>query len=35
MKLELTQTDNPTWRPDNLASSLQLSGLRLTLPYHS
>jgi hypothetical protein len=32
VKLELTQNDLPTWRPDNLTSSIQLSNLRLTLP---
>jgi predicted acyl esterase len=32
LKLELTQNDAPTWRPDNLPSSLVLNGLSLTLP---
>ncbi|MBC9725262.1 CocE/NonD family hydrolase C-terminal non-catalytic domain-containing protein [Streptomyces sp. TRM68367] len=32
LKLELSQGDSPTWRPDNEASSLSLSGLQLTLP---
>lgn len=32
LKLELTQTDGPTWRLDNLPSTLTLSGLRLTVP---
>jgi hypothetical protein len=33
VKLELTQTDAPTFRPDNVPSaSLSLSGLKLTLP---
>jgi len=32
LKLEITQDDAPTWRPDNLPSALQLSGLTVTLP---
>ncbi|MGV9249618.1 CocE/NonD family hydrolase C-terminal non-catalytic domain-containing protein [Streptomyces sp. NPDC003710] len=32
LKLELTQGDAPTWRPDNETSSLAFSGLQLTVP---
>lgn len=32
LKLEMTQTDTPTWRPDNLASALLIGGVSLTLP---
>jgi predicted acyl esterase len=32
LKLELTQGDAPTWRPDNETSRLELSGLQLTVP---
>jgi dienelactone hydrolase len=32
LRLELTQNDSPTWRPDNEPSSLSISGLRLDLP---
>jgi predicted acyl esterase len=32
LKLEITQTDSPTWRADNLPSVLLLSGINLTLP---
>lgn len=32
LELELTQVDAPTWRPDNVPSSIQWSGLSLRLP---
>ena len=32
LKLEMTQTDSPTWRPDNLASALLICNVSLTLP---
>src|SRR5579875_57864 len=32
LKLELTQVDSPTWRPDNLPSLVAWSGLRLSVP---
>jgi acetyl esterase/lipase len=32
LKLELTQGDDPTWRADNLPSTLSLSGVSLTVP---
>jgi predicted acyl esterase len=32
LKLELTQDDQPVWRPDNLASSLSFTNLDLALP---
>jgi predicted acyl esterase len=32
VKLELTQDDAPTWRPDNLASSISVSNIGLSLP---
>lgn len=32
LKLELTQGDSPTWRPDNETSGLGLDGLQLTVP---
>jgi hypothetical protein len=32
LKLELTQDDSPTWRPDNIPSSLTYSNLSLSLP---
>ncbi|MBJ7595677.1 MAG: hypothetical protein JF886_12605 [Candidatus Dormibacteraeota bacterium] len=32
LKLELTQTDAPTFRPDNEPSAMSFSGLKLTLP---
>ncbi|MBV8195271.1 MAG: hypothetical protein JOY80_07055 [Candidatus Dormibacteraeota bacterium] len=32
IKLELTQVDAPTWRPDNESSSMTLSNLSLKLP---
>lgn len=32
LKLELTQNDSSTWRPDNLASTLTLSSVSLTVP---
>jgi MYXO-CTERM domain-containing protein len=32
LKLELTQNDVPTWRDDNLASSMMLTNLQLALP---
>ncbi|MHB8293186.1 MAG: CocE/NonD family hydrolase [Acidimicrobiales bacterium] len=34
VQLELTQVDSPTWRPDNLPSTLQVHGVTLTLPVH-
>ena len=34
LKLELTQDDVPTWRPDNLPAVIALSNLSLTLPTH-
>ena len=32
LRLDLTQVDTPTYRPSNVPSSLQLSGVRLVLP---
>ncbi|HMC68518.1 MAG TPA: CocE/NonD family hydrolase C-terminal non-catalytic domain-containing protein, partial [Mycobacteriales bacterium] len=32
LRLELTQDDAPTWRPDNVASTMTLSNLSLSLP---
>jgi len=32
LALEITQDDAPTWRPDNLASTITFGGLTLTLP---
>ena len=32
LKLELTPDDSPTWRPDNLAATMTLSGVSLTIP---
>ena len=32
LKLELTPDDSPTWRPDNLATSITLSGISLAVP---
>ncbi|MDQ6856468.1 MAG: hypothetical protein M3Z57_05285 [Candidatus Dormibacteraeota bacterium] len=32
LKLELTQTDAPTFRPDNLPSAMSFSSVKLTLP---
>ena len=32
LKLELTQVDSPTWRSDNIASTMQLSNLQVGLP---
>ena len=32
MKLELTQVDAPSWRPDNLSSSITFTKVRLELP---
>lgn len=32
LKLEITQVDSPTWRPDNLVSAVVFSGLHLVLP---
>ena len=32
LKLELTQTDAPTFRPDNVTSAMSFSGVKLTLP---
>ena len=32
VKLELTQNDNPVWRPDNIASSITYTNLDLGLP---
>ena len=32
IELQVGQTDSPTFRPDNLPSSLTLSSLSLTLP---
>ncbi len=32
LNLELTADDSPTWRPDNLAASMTLSNVSLTLP---
>ena len=34
IKLELTQDDVPTWRPDNEPAVIALSNLSLTLPLH-
>lgn len=34
VKLELTQDDVPTWRPDNEAAVIALSNVSLTLPLH-
>ncbi|MGH7687582.1 MAG: CocE/NonD family hydrolase C-terminal non-catalytic domain-containing protein [Candidatus Dormibacteria bacterium] len=34
LKLELTQDDFPTWRPDNEPASITLSNLSLTVPTH-
>ena len=34
LQLELTQDDSPTWRPDNVASSLMIANLQLTIPVH-
>lgn len=35
LKLELTQVDAPTWRPDNIPATLTHSQLRLALPVHT
>jgi dienelactone hydrolase len=35
LKLELTPDDSATWRPDNLPSSMTLSGVSLTVPTHT
>lgn len=32
LQLQLTQSDAPTWRPDNEPSALQISGLQLRIP---
>jgi hypothetical protein len=32
LKLELTPDDSPTWRADNLAASMTLANVSLTLP---
>jgi hypothetical protein len=32
LKLEITQQDGPTWRPDNDASALSITGVDLTVP---
>ncbi|MFN2582822.1 MAG: hypothetical protein ABR498_08800 [Candidatus Dormibacteria bacterium] len=32
LKLELTQDDFPTWRPDNEPATITITGLTLTLP---
>jgi predicted acyl esterase len=32
LKLELTQDDSPTWRPDNVSSALTYTNLSLSLP---
>ncbi len=32
LKLELTPDDSPTWRPDNLAASMTLTDVSLTIP---
>jgi hypothetical protein len=34
VKLELTQDDVPTWRPDNEPAVIALSNVSLTLPLH-
>lgn len=35
LKLELTPDDSPTWRPDNLAATMTLTNVSLTLPVHA
>jgi hypothetical protein len=35
LKLELTQDDSPTWRPDNVASTLSYANVSLSLPVRS
>jgi predicted acyl esterase len=35
LKLELTPDDSPTWRPDNLPSSMTLADVSLTIPPHA
>ena len=35
LKLELTPDDSPTWRPDNLPTTMTLTHLSLTIPTHS